>query len=126
MESLVGDRRRARRLRVAEHGITAARIRPGHVVVILDISSDGALVETVYRLLPNTSVELQLDCVGERIAVRGRVLRCTVAALESCSVIYRGAILFDRALGLLDEEEEKSLPDAMTRAGELTTRAVAR
>jgi hypothetical protein len=97
-----GERRRTCRRRTAEeHGIVGARVRPGYDAVVIDISADGALVETVHRLLPGTCVDLLLDIVEERIAVRGQVLRCSVAAVLPWSIVYRGAILFECSLAWL-------------------------
>lgn len=99
------ERRRAPRHRsIEEHGVTCLRVRPGYEAVVIDISSEGALVETAYRLLPGSAVDLQLEAFARRIAVRGRVLRCAVVVVQAGSVVYRGAILFDRTLRwLLDE-----------------------
>jgi hypothetical protein len=74
------------------------RLRPGHVVHILNISSDGALVETPRRLLPGSAIDLHLDLPAETVNVRARVLRSTVTAVHAGSVQYRGALLFDRPL----------------------------
>jgi len=93
------DRRRARRKNdVEEHGIVAARIRPGRDAAVIDVSADGALVETRHRLLPGTTVDLHLETPHHRATIRGRVLRCSVARVRSTSVCYRGAIGFDRHL----------------------------
>jgi PilZ domain-containing protein len=99
MSDTTSDRRRARRhARVEEHGIVAARVRPGHAAALIDVSADGALIETTRRLLPGASVELLLDTREVSAAVRGRVVRCTVSRVRSSSVCYRGAISFDRSL----------------------------
>lgn len=107
------ERRRTRRRRTAdEHGITAARVRPGYDVMVIDISADGALVETAYRLLPGRAVELQFELFARRVAVRGRVLRCAVAAVRPWAVVYRGAILFDCAIAWPCEADENGVPSA--------------
>lgn len=99
------ERRRARRRRHNEHGIIAARVRPGIDVALIDVSADGALIETSRRLLPGTAVELQLETRQARAAVRGRVVRCSVSRLRASSVSYRGAVSFDRTLPWLADEE---------------------
>ena len=105
------ERRRARRRRaVEEHGIAAVRIRPGHDAVIVDVSTDGVLIETLYRLLPGATVDLQFDFFAGRITIRGRVLRSAVAALMPWSVVYRGAILFERALEWPPDFDGNRLP----------------
>ncbi len=93
------NRRQAlRRVRIDEHGIVLARVRPGYDVTLIDVSSGGALVEGTHRLLPGAAVELHLETPHRRTAIRGRILRCTVWRLRSASVCYRGAIGFDRLL----------------------------
>jgi hypothetical protein len=97
--TLTVDRRTTRRLhRVEEHGVVAMRVRPGHRAHLVDVSAMGAMVETSYRLLPGTSVELHLETETAHTNVRGRVLRSTVVRIRPSSVCYRGAIAFDRDL----------------------------
>ena len=93
-----------------EHGVAAARVRPGYDVVVIDICANGVLVETAYRLLPGTTVDLQLDLFTHRVTARGRVLRCAVAAVHPCGVVYRGAIGFERSLPWLQGGSENPLP----------------
>jgi hypothetical protein len=115
--TLATDRRRTRRhYGDAEHGIVAARVRPGHDAALIDVSAGGALLETAYRLLPGTMVELYLCTRDARAAVRGRVLRCVVAAVGASALCYRGAIGFDRDLTWLADDE--------AQVGAETTRCV--
>lgn len=91
------DRRSSGRQQTADqHGIVCARVRPGHEVTVLDLSSGGALIEAGHRLLPGTRIELQLGGADYRLAVRGRVLRCAVSSLHPARITYRGAVAFDR------------------------------
>lgn len=109
------ERRRMRRLsRVDQHRITATRIRPGHHAVTLDVSAGGALIETAYRLLPGTSVELHVETDTRQTRLRGEVLRCAVAKVRADAVCYRGAIRFDRHLPWFVDESagQASAPDA--------------
>jgi hypothetical protein len=93
------ERRRERRRRSsAEHGVLAARIRPGHVAVLLDISTYGAQLETGRRLLPGSTVDLLLALPVGDLIVRGVVLRCSVTRVEAADVRYRGAVAFDRRI----------------------------
>src|SRR5262249_59118928 len=97
--TLTVDRRTTRRLhRVDEHGIVAARVRPGHRAHLVDVSAAGALIETSYRLLPGTSVELHLETETTHTRIRGRVLRCAVVRVRPSAVCYRGALAFERDL----------------------------
>jgi hypothetical protein len=93
------DRRKCvRRGSIEQHGIVSARVKPGHDVELIDISSGGALVEGVRRLLPGTAVELFLVAGDLCASIRGRVLRCAIVGLKPTSVSYRGAIRFDNDL----------------------------
>lgn len=99
MSHRTADRRRLRRFnRLEEHGIRTTRVRPGHRADLVDVSAGGALIDTVCRLLPGTSVELHMETDARHAKVRGRVLRCAVVRICPTSVCYRGAIHFDRHL----------------------------
>jgi hypothetical protein len=101
MESVVDpdDRRRRRRASdVADHGIVCARVRPGHAAIVVDVSPDGALIETGHRLLPGTIVVLHFESLDRRESIRGRVLRSMVAGVRASGISYRGAIRFESPL----------------------------
>jgi PilZ domain len=109
--TLTIDRRTIRRLhRVEEHRVVAARVRPGHRAHLVDVSAAGALIETSYRLLPGTSVELHLETETTHARIRGRVLRCAVVRVRPSSVCYRGAIAFERDLPWFVDDTDR-LPD---------------
>jgi hypothetical protein len=72
------------------------RLRPGHEVILVNIGDGGALVEASSRMLPDSAVVLQLLTRDGARCIRGRVLRCEVAALDpSLGIRYRGALSFD-------------------------------
>ena len=74
----------------------AARIHPGRDVIVVDMSSQGVLVEGVWRLRPGSRVELQIELDSREALIRGRVERCFVASLNHpTGVRYRAAIRFD-------------------------------
>ena len=103
MSRPTSDRRSTRRqCQLEEHGIVSARVTPGRRARLVDISAGGALLETIQRLLPGTSVELQVESDTRRTRVRGRVLRCAVVRVRPTFVCYRGAIRFDRHLPWFD------------------------
>ena len=80
--------------------LSAARLRPGRTAYIVDLSAGGALLETDWRLLPGTRVELS---VGEPVVLyrtRGRIQRCHVTLLSRERIRYRGAMVFDEQLAL--------------------------
>jgi len=118
-DSSLNRRRTRRRSGVEDHGIVAARVRPGHNVSVVDVSAGGTLIESAHRLLPGTSVELQLETADHRLGVRGRVLRCAVVSLRSSAVCYRGAVVFDRYLPWFVDEDSTgySVPSAEHRTG---------
>jgi hypothetical protein len=117
------DRRHFRRLGIGEHGIVSARVRPGHAVVVIDVSAGGALIEIPQRLLPGAAVDLQIQTAQRRTTVRGRVVRCSIAGLHSTMVSYRAAVAFDHQWPLLESEwSEYSIPademrDTLAEAG---------
>lgn len=88
------DRRVADRLSDAHVPFTSARVRPGHEVVLVDVSSAGALVEGGARLLPGRQVELQLASADGTIVVPGHVVRSYVWFLAASRVLYRSALAF--------------------------------
>jgi hypothetical protein len=93
-------RKSPRRRTVAEHGIETARVRPGREAAVLNVSNGGMLIETIHRLLPGTTIELQLWLANRRMSISGCVLRSTVASLCRGPVLYHGAVAFDRPLAL--------------------------
>ena len=106
----ISDRRTAlRRQTLEEHGIVHARVLPGKDVTIINVSARGALVETQYRLLPGSPVELLVEGDPGCATVRGRVLRCFVSGVRSACVSYRGAIAFDGDLRWLDDPADAGL-----------------
>ena len=116
MTYLTSDRRvNRRRRRVQEHGIVRARVRPGHVVTLIDVSAGGALVETDHRLLPGTCVELQVESENRSMSLRGRVVRCAVVRVRPASVSYRGAIAFDRHLPWFGDDGGYDVPNIEKR-----------
>jgi hypothetical protein len=89
------DERRRERRRTAGSLLCApeAVLRPGQAVLLIDISSRAALVESDARLRPGAHTELQLAMRGRRTKIRGRLDRCHVSALEPLR--YRGVLLFE-------------------------------
>ena len=90
------DGRNCHRPGLGEHGIISARVRPGHAVVVIDVSAGGVLIDISRGLLPGAAADLQLDTAHQRTSLRGRVLRCEVNRLHRSGVTYRAAIAFDR------------------------------
>ena len=84
----------ARALRWREDAV----LRPGQPVVVLNITSRAALVESDARLRPGAHTELQLVSGGQRTSIGGRLDRCHVAALEPLR--YRALLIFDHRLAV--------------------------
>lgn len=70
-----------------------AVLRPGQPVMLVNINSRAALVESDARLRPGAHTELQLAMQGRRTSIKGRLERCHVAALDPLR--YRGVLLFE-------------------------------
>jgi hypothetical protein len=101
-----------RKQTLEEHGIRAARVRAGRDAAVLNVSAGGMLIETLDRLLPGTTIELQLSHGDNRTEVRGRVLRSAVSCLRHARVSYRGAIVFERALASLSGVDGYAVPSS--------------
>jgi PilZ domain-containing protein len=103
----VTERRRSpRTTSAAVHGISQARVRPGHEASVIDISADGARIETPLRLLPGRHVELHLERGDQLTAVRARVLRCHVTRVLPSRVSYCAVVGFDQPLTWLTHSNE--------------------
>ena len=73
-----------------------AVLRPGQAVIVVNICSRGALVESGARLRPGVHTELHLCGKATRTRVKGRVERCQVVRLDP--VRYHGVIVFDECV----------------------------
>jgi hypothetical protein len=85
---------RRREARIAA-GSVRARVRPGHRLVVLDVSAGGALVEAMCQLRPGSRVDVHLETDDQRQMVRARVTRCAVATIDpDVGITYRAALCF--------------------------------
>ena len=111
------DPDRRRESRVAGSGLRA-RVRPGYRLVIVDLSCAGALVEAGRPLRPGSHVDLHLETEASRSMVAARVLRCSVAAIDSVSgVTYRAALCFSETC---DWVREALAPGGYGMPGDVT------
>jgi PilZ domain len=121
------DRRREARVNGA---VVRARLRPGYRLVIVDLSAYGALVEAARPLRPGSHVDLHLESDTRRRAITARVLRCTVAAIDSQSgVTYRAALSFNDTCDWVREastQDGYDLPECTNEATGLATAIEAR
>jgi hypothetical protein len=93
------DRRRApRRIPQPGESLARARLRTGRELTVIDISSSGALVEGLTRLLPGTRADVHFVTRHGRVLVRTRIIRSLVWRLEPDAVCYRSALAFDTAV----------------------------
>ena len=81
-----------------------AVLRPGQPVVVLNINSRAALVESDSRLRPGALTELQLASGSGRRSIRGTLDRCHVCALEPLR--YRGLLVFEERLELANDASD--------------------
>ena len=82
------------------------RIRPGHPIRIVNVSSLGVLIESGQRLLPGTNVELHLELRGVRHQTRARVVRCKVGVVTAHALIFHGALDVERPIPWLAKDSE--------------------
>jgi hypothetical protein len=101
----MSERRRAARSR--PQGLSA-RIRPGHRVMVVDVSAEGVLLDAPTPLRPGAGVEVQFERSDHRLRVSGLVLRCRITALDPHrGPTYRAAIAFDRTFEWACEETSR-------------------
>jgi hypothetical protein len=85
---------RRREARVSPGGVRA-RVRPGHSLVLLDVTAGGALVEARCQLRPGSRVDVHLESDDRRQMVGAHVTRCTVATIDrDAGITYRAALSF--------------------------------
>lgn len=97
------------------------RLRPGRTAHIIDVSPGGALIETDWRLLPGSRVELQLGDPVTLHRVKGRILRCHVSMLDRERIRYRGAVIFEEQLVLDRSGNERPAGSSCTTAAGFPT-----
>jgi hypothetical protein len=89
-------RKALRRVPQPEEALSRIRLRTGREMSVVDVSNSGLLAEGEMRLLPGTHVDVHVVTREGRILVRSRVVRSWVVALQAGTVLYRGALAFDR------------------------------
>lgn len=91
------ERRRAER-RPAEAGLSALTLalRTGATVKVIDMSADGALVETSARLEPGTNLAIRAFSTRTGVVHRATVIHCRVWSLDSRSGIrFQAGLRFE-------------------------------
>ena len=96
-----GERRRATRwIPGPVEALSRVRLRTGGELVVINVSTTGALVEGTTRLLPGTHVDIHVTGAQGRVLVRARVIRCAVWAFTADVIQYRGALAFNAPVAL--------------------------
>ena len=99
--------RPAERRRTTRHSgealswVREMRVRPGLEATLVNLSEEGAVVETATYLRPGARTTIQLTHASGGWRVSARVARSWVAAiLPERGVRYRGAFVFERRVDL--------------------------
>jgi hypothetical protein len=95
----------APRLAAAALQIERATLRPGCLVAVLDLSANGAQVQSERPLRPGSRIHVRIAARGGALAVTADVVRCSVWILQADAVIYRGALRFEEACTAFWEEQ---------------------
>jgi len=103
------DRRRQPRLGQACLDGLSGRVRPGHVVRVMDLSAGGALIETSRRLAPGGIADMHLESGELRHDTRVRVVRSYVSHVLPDAITFRCAVALEKEvpwLSALSQEPE--------------------
>ena len=96
MDHQLSERREDARFTIPPRIQLRVTMRPGCMVVLVDASARGALVQAARPMRPGARVHLQVLTPTRRISIAGTILRCMVWSLVGDDgVIYRAALRFD-------------------------------
>lgn len=78
------------------------RVRPGLTATLVNLSEEGAVIETGTSLRPGAQAAIQLTSAKAARSISGQVVRSWVAAIlpDEGGVRYRGALMFERPVDL--------------------------
>ena len=101
------DRRAGPRRAAAAYGFEYhGQLRPGTTVLVLNLSSFGALLESAMPCRPGSRTELHLDSPdGRRRSAAGAVLRCWVTSVAPLR--FRSAVRFERETDLFGSADAR-------------------
>ena len=92
MDDPVGERRAEPRLAATALEIERATLRPGCLVAVLDLSANGAQVQSERPLRPGSRIHVRIAARHWTVAVAADVVRCSVWIVQADAVISsRGA-----------------------------------
>jgi hypothetical protein len=99
------ENRRASRRRSLDEipDVTGVKVQSEDVEVV-NASSGGMLIKCSLRLPPGTASQLEIQRLDGTLRVRGKVVRCEVAAVTPGGLRYWVAIAFNERLAFMDDE----------------------
>jgi hypothetical protein len=101
------DRRGAPRRPLNEIPNVVAVKVSSEIVEVINASSSGLLVEGGFPVRPGmTSYVDLIEAAGSTVRVNGSIVRCQIASLGPNKPRYRFAIVFERAVPMIDEGRE--------------------
>jgi len=110
MDHALTERRSEPRQSAKALDIERATLRPGCLVAVLDVSANGAQVQSERPLRPGSRIHVRVAARHWTLAVAADVVRCSVWLLQADAVIYRGALRFEEACAGLWEQEAQPSP----------------
>ena len=110
MDSAVSERRSEPRQPAKALDIERATLRPGCLVAVLDVSANGAQVQSERPLRPGSRIHVRVAARNWTLAVSADVVRCSVWLLQADAVIYRGALRFEEACAVFLDEDGGTVP----------------
>lgn len=95
------DRRRERRRSAGElPWLWSMKLPSGSDVKVVDISSQGVLLETASKITPGTAIDLRVIGQDTNVCVPARMVRTEVASVDALGVRYRVAAAFVSSLDI--------------------------
>ncbi len=107
------DRRAHKRHTTAEVPfVVKIRLKYGPEVTLIDLSTGGAQIEAAnFRLQPGSTVVLEIAGADGELSIPAKVVRCQLTRLLP-EPIYRGALMFKRALDFKALAPGHAFPDS--------------
>ena len=120
------DRRGARRQASGElPWLWTVKLPWGADVKVVDISTQGVLLETTSKITPGRTVDLRLLGQDKDLNVPARAIRSEVASVDAMGVRYRVAAAFSRPIEIFGAEPQPASATVMpTALGELLARVL--
>jgi PilZ domain len=107
MDIPLTERRGEPRLPAAALQIDRATLRPGCPVDLVDLSANGAQVQSARPLRPGSRIHVRLSSRNRTLAVAALVVRCSVWTLDAEAITYRGALRFEEECRSFWEEQAR-------------------